>query len=144
MPFFTRILFAAFLLANALTTNVLGYSIDNTGTLLDKKGSRPMRMKGISWFGSSVIVLAGASDEVEGRSGGARSEFPSSTRASELKHGSPPYWHGAKVIRFSECTKRGGVHIGVRCLGPQGILGKKGTVTRRLEKSSHQLYTPQT
>jgi aryl-phospho-beta-D-glucosidase BglC (GH1 family) len=56
MPFSKKSLLFALFMANAVK-NVLGYSIDNAGTLLDKKG-HPMDLKGISWFGLETPDLA--------------------------------------------------------------------------------------
>lgn len=57
MPFLSRILFSAFLVANALSNAFsYAYSIDNAGNLLDKKGNS-IRMKGLSWFGMETPDL---------------------------------------------------------------------------------------
>ena len=67
----------------------------------------------------------------------AESELPPPTCDSDLKHVSPYYQQEVWISGHSEIRSACGAHLGCDCSGLQGVVGRQGTVTRRLEVSFH-------
>lgn len=67
----------------------------------------------------------------------ARSDLPSFTRESDIKHVLPWYQQEAPRLDYSEYAQPDGVCAGLGRSGLQEPLVKEGGVTRSLEVSSH-------
>jgi hypothetical protein len=71
----------------------------------------------------------------------AENKFQSTTRDADIVQPSPCHQHKTWGLPYSECTKPGGAHVGYGCSTlPQGLWGKKGAGTRRLEMCSMKYY----